>query len=191
MINQKMAYGMTGNLKRVLLKASWRSQKVRQTLFLFLLILTSLISWKMMPVVCSFSLNPCITGSSSVRRFSCAKHTPEVFLRSPFSQFHLSLFSDLPGLAHWVTQDSRAWSEKARWLRWHLMRLEWCWLAGGKHPEDTFGVIFSSAFCWWILVPEGTVPQLWQCQQEVWGPALSAGCAQGGSTPPQAYLVCA
>lgn len=69
------------------------------TLFLFLLILTSLISWRMMPATCSFSLNLCISGSSTVRRFSCAKHTSEVFLRRHFAQFYLSIFSGLPGLA--------------------------------------------------------------------------------------------
>lgn len=138
------------------------------------------------PDTSSFSLNPCITSSSSVRRFSCTEHIPEVFLRSHFSlcpQFYLSIFSALPGLA--LGWDSRAWSEKARWLGWHLIRLEWCWLPRKSMQKMHLGWFLAQAFvdgvcCLRAQFHSSTALACYytgSASRKSEAPALSAGCA--------------
>lgn len=124
-------------------------------LFLFLLIFVSLISWRMMTVTHYFSLSLTLVVLTVLEGSHHAKHTPEAnsSVRRPFSQcpntqLYHSIFSTPlpPDLAHWVTQDCRAWSVRARWLRWHLVRLEWCWLVGESTQKRCLGWFWAQLF---------------------------------------------
>lgn len=115
---------MMGNLKRVFLGAN---QRRPQSYFYFFW----LVSWRMMPVACSFSLNPGITRSSSVRKLFCVKHTPEVFLGSPFSPCPVSPLHILwcPWLGSFGFSGHQRLIREGKVAEMGTWWLKWCYLA--------------------------------------------------------------